>query len=232
MNSHRGRVSAAAALALALLLAACAPLRQVPPAGLQPHRELQVWVDHFHSALIVKAGDCDPALMPWVAPLDPAVPWRSVHYGERRWMTDPDTGTCHALSLFFTGGPGLVQMDRLFAVGRRDLAYVGFDPARARCWRFQVDERGWRAWQERLRQRWATGGVNSATPGPATTYVETAESWTMSCNCHDFTLDLLRAAGCDLPVRGWYGARQLAHDLDRAQAELERRGIQVVGPPP
>jgi hypothetical protein len=219
-------------LVVVLLLAGCAqPVRQVPPPSLKPLHELQIWVDHFHSAVIVKADDCDPALLPWVAPADPQVPWRAIHYGERAWMTDPTTGTWHAFSLYFTGGPGLVQMDRLFAVGDRDLTYVGFDPARARCWRFQVDERGWRAWQERLRQHWATGGTNPSTPGPATTYIETEQRWTRSCNCHDFTADLLRAAGCDLTPRGWYGARQLTRDLDRAVESLSTQGITVIGPP-
>ncbi|MCK6489198.1 MAG: hypothetical protein L6R48_12875 [Planctomycetes bacterium] len=181
--------------------------------------------------MIVKAEDCDPALVPWVAPADPATPWRSLHFGEREWMTDPATGTWHAFTLYFIGGPGLVQMDRLFAVGPRDLAYVGFDPERARCWRFQVDEHGWRAWQERLRRHWATGGTNSSTQGPATTYIETDQRWTRSCNCHDFTADLLRAAGCDLTPRGWYGARQLTRDLDCAVEQLAAKGIAVIGPP-
>ena len=203
-----------AAVAVLALLAGCAGPRLPTPPERPGHRQLVVLVDHFHGVLAVPADDLDEDLRAPLAALPGA--WITFHFGEQRWMTDLSTGSGHAASLFFGGGPGLIEQDRLPRLGEDELAYVGFAPERVRAWTFSLDERAWAAWQARPRRRWlAGGGMPPPLPGP-TVFLFTAERWTVANNCHDFVLDLVRAGGVPVAVRPLVGAKQAAIDLDRA----------------
>ena len=170
--------------------------------------ELLVAVDQFHSVLIIPAVHAP-------AP-GPATGWATLHYGERRWMTAPDWGFWHAATLGVTGGRGLIQSDR-FADLSQLPETVQMDPATVRIWRFRVSEEAWTALSERLRTHWRDRADSAfATLDQVTTYLPSQREWTLSENCHDFTVDLLRSAGVPVPHgRVIIGARQLRLDLDR-----------------
>lgn len=223
------RFRSAGLLLAALLLAGCGGiLRSVPPQGLKGTRTILVFADHFHSGIVLPSAAVGPELDGRPARELEGRPWTALHFGEEVWMTDLSTGFWHAASLAVSPGPGMLEVDRLPS---RDLTPLGVDAARLRWWSFPVDEAGWSGLLAAFEGRWVDRGRPQA-PAPVAfaRYLPSSRKWSLSNNCHDFTLDLLRGAGLDLRPRAIYDAGRLRKDLDRAQEELDAAGVVVIGP--
>ena len=211
------------------LLAGCSALTRKPAPVSGPTHELTVFCDNFHSGLIVPAAEVDPAF----SRVDgPAATWPllTIHFGERRTMLDPTVGYGHFAVLVVVPSAALVQVDRHPAINTDTWRYLGVDEAHVRLYRFTVDEAGWQAWQACLRSQWIGGEPIAKEPTDPTTYWPSRRDWSVTDNCHDFTLSFVRAAGLPLQQRWYYGARQMRLDLPRAQAELAAAGITVISP--
>jgi len=213
------------------LLAGCSALTRKPSAASGPTHELTFFCDNFHSGLIVQAAEVDPAF----SRVDgPAATWPllTIHFGERRTMLDPTVGYGHFALLAVVPSAALVQVDRHPAINAATWRYLGVDEEHVRLYHFTVDEAGWQAWQECLRSQWIGGEHLSKSTTDPTTYWPSRRDWSITDNCHDFTLSFVRAAGLPLQQRWYYGARQVRLDLPRAQAELAAAGITVISPGP
>jgi hypothetical protein len=214
--------------ALLLLIAltvvtGCNGLRSLPPDGLAAAGEVVVLVDHFHSVVVVPRAAVDPPV-PGLAERPDR--WLSLHYGDERWLLDPTAGVSHAGTLIVAGGQGMVVMNPM---PRIDPAVMVMDPGQTRRWRFPVSAEGLAAIQSRLQAHWL-GPRTLALPDADAWLSYSPRRWTMSTNCHDFTIDLLRAGGLDLAGAPVLQAAGLAHRLDAARRDLDAAGIAVVGP--
>ena len=207
---------------MAASLAGCAALRSLPPPDQTAAGDLVVLVDHFHSVVIVPGG----ALGPDTRGPVPSSRLVAVHFGEERWLTDPEVGIGHGCTLAAGGGPGMVVLNPLRRV---DPWVMGMDPEQTRLWRFPISAAGLAGIEERLRSTWLGARVQAFAEVDAY-LVESARPWLLSENCHDFTVDLLRAGGLDLPATPIVQAAGLAYRLDRASAALRQAGIAVIGP--
>jgi hypothetical protein len=216
-------MKSAAILVVAVLLAGCGGLRSLPPDGLPAAGEVVVLVDHFHSVVILPGE----AMRPETRGPVPFSRLVAVHFGEERWLTDPEVGAGHGCILAVAGGPGMVVMNPL---PRVDPTVMAMDPRRTRSWRFPISADGLAAMDARLRTTWLGGRVMEL-PDVDAYLVASPRPWTLGKNCHDFTVDLLRVGGLDLPAMPIVQAPGLAYRLDSAVAGLRRAGISVIGPP-
>jgi hypothetical protein len=218
-----------AALLALVLLGGCSSLTRLPPPGAQGVVEVLVFCDSFHSGLVVPAAAVTSGLsVVGGRPVD--WPWLTIHYGERGTMLDPTTGCVHWSRLAVDPMPGLVQVDRHPVIGPAAWHYLGVDGTTVKLYRFTVDAAGWQALQDRLRTTWIEGPHVPKSESDPTTYWPCPRDWALHDNCHDFTLDLLRAAGLPLRSRPIVGARQMRIDLDRAEEVLAQAGITVLSP--
>ncbi|MCS6970857.1 MAG: hypothetical protein RMM29_01445 [Planctomycetota bacterium] len=195
------------------------------PAAAPPSAEALViaFVDDFHSGVIV-ARERVPA---WVWPRQAADPWLVLHFGERRWISGEAHGVLPALRLAFTGGEGGVQIDCVSWWRHRR---GGTDPDAVRLWVFTVsrDEEAalvrcllaWIEAREPPGELW-TGGRWWVSTRP----------WTLFSNCHDFTAELLAAAGIVVERPPIMQAAPLRAALDRAWAARQARGEGAVARP-
>jgi len=190
---------------------------------------VRVFTDGFHSGLVLPRvsvpRDLDPAVEGWPQTFR----GRSFHYGEAAWTSGENMSDFHAVRLAFVPGVGVIQTDAT----PLDLPDIpGTDRAHLRVWTFALDTASLEALLQRLRQEWLVPGAvpRLAFPGDPSHLIACPNDWSVWHNCHDFTADLLRAAGLDLPSHTIATAGVLASDLDLAQAALDRAGVQVLTP--
>jgi hypothetical protein len=195
----------ALALAAIVLLVGCASPRQVPQ---RPVAVVTAFADDFHSGLVLDIRDAPAWLVPPEARLRP---YLAVHFGERHWMDGSASTACDALRLVVVPGPGAVQLD----AERWIISDCGSaDPRRMRTWDFPVDARQLAALGERI-ARWSACAVREPL-GPTTWSQPSVRNWSVWCNCHHFTADLLAAIGVDLGRAPILLADGLRAGLDRA----------------
>ncbi len=224
MNMRLGLISLMACAWLTL--SGCSTLRTLPPADLVAAHKVTVFSDGFHTGLLLdKAAlpaDFDPHPVDEIA----ARPFITVHFGEERWTSGADNSWTHALGLVFIPGPGVVQSDHT----RQDLGDVpGLEMDKLRVWVFPVNQAGNDRMVAQLQHEWMTGIVMTRREGEASSLYLSPQSWSVFNSCHDFTIDLLRAAGLDIRGRWLYLAGGMATDLDEAETELRAAGITVIG---
>ena len=215
--------------AMAVTLAGCTSMArpEAPGASLlparpasptRPSKHLTVFCDGFHSGLLIRKADLGLALDDSLVGEAPSYPWWTIHFGERRWMLAEDTTLSHALGLFFRPLPGGLQINHTTP----DLDNVGVDQEHLRRWTFTVSDADLANLRARLREHWLREVLEARPEWDNTLTVAAPLDWSVWENCHDFTVDLLRAAGIDLPHRTLYLAGGLSRDLDDVQAERER----------
>ena len=217
-------------LCLILVLAGCSGgLRGLPPRDLQPATTLVVFCDGFHSGLLVDRQVLPERLNPKVPGPADAGARRSLHFGEEQWTTGADVTWHHACRLAFVPGRGVIQSD-VSAAETCDVP--GLDRERLVFWRFPVSQAGVDAVMQRLQTEWIPKDSLQVmlSPDIPTTLFTTGRDWSVYDNCHDFTADLLIAAGLHLPRHTIARAGVLRADLDQAVADLAQGGIRVIGP--
>jgi len=202
----------------------------LPRADHEAFTTVRVFCDGFHSGLVlprsVVPADLDPSRLAWDEPRT----GRSFHYGEQAWTSGEDMSRCHAARLAFVPGVGVIQTD---VTPLDPVEIPGTDPERLRVWTFAISRTARDALFERLRHDWLAPGAHPilAGEGEPSHLIACRRDWSVWHNCHDFTVDLLRAAGLDLPGHTIATAGVLIDDLDLATEALNRHGITVIGPP-
>lgn len=205
------RVSACCVLLLIpLLLAGCARAPMAAPAA---EALIVVFADGFHSGIVLARADVPAGLLPPQA----TRPWVAIHFGERRWISGQADGLCDALRLGLSAGEGGVQVDSV-AWWVHDRG--GTDPARVRVWAFPVARRSLEALTARL-DSWIEPEAVQAQLRPGSAWWPSRRAWTLRTNCHDFTADLLSAAGIPVSTPPIMLAEPLRHALDRAWSEAD-----------
>jgi hypothetical protein len=114
-----------------------------------------------------------------------------------------------------------------------DLSGVpGLDRAKLRTWDLRLSQRAMDALVARLEHYWLAQPITAVeVDGIAPTKVyAAARDWSAFDNCHDFTIDLLRAAGLDLRGRMIWLAGGFTVALDSATDQVQAAGIRVIGP--
>lgn len=215
-----------ALLIVGLLLTSCSTLRSLPPKDLKAAHQLTVFTDGFHTGVLL-----DKASLP--ADFDPQSgddiaerPYITIHFGEEKWTSGVDNSWTHALGLVFFPGSGVVQSDHT----RTALEDVpGLEMDKIHTWVFPVNQAGNERMVERLQKKWMTGIVMTRREGEASSLYLSPESWSVFNSCHDFTIDMLRAAGLDMRGRWLYLADSMTKDLNNASIELKDAGITVIG---
>jgi hypothetical protein len=216
---------------LLLTLVGCARSPASLPAGDQEaYTTLRVFCDGFHSGLVLPRSAVPPELDPSRRAWGETRPGRSFHYGEQAWTSGEDMSRCHAARLAFIPGVGVIQSD-VTPLAMPDIP--GTEARSLRVWTFVISRRGCDALFERLRQEWLEPGAEPvlAGEGEPSHLIACRRKWSVWHNCHDFTVDILRAAGLEMPSHTIATAGVLIEDLDLAVRALDRRGILVIGPP-
>lgn len=218
---------------LVLLVAAggCARVpARIPPTGGVAVAEMQVFTDGFHSGVVLPRAwlprEVDPLGPAWAH----SRPARSFHYGEEAWTSGEDMSKLHAARLAFWPGVGVVQSD---LTGWSRPRIPGTDPDRFRTWTFRLDLRAREAVVQRLQSEWLAPHAmpRLIDDAEATHLFPARHDWSVWWNCHDFTADLVRAAGVDLPAHTIATAGVLTQDLDLAVQAMHRAGVTVLSPP-
>lgn len=217
-------------LLLMVVLGGCAR----PPASLPTiqHEEflvIRVFCDGFHSGVVlpraVVPSDLDPSAL---AGQDYRL-GRSFHYGEQAWTSGEDMSDCHAVRLVFIPGTGVIQSD----VTSLDTPEIpGTDRNKMRVWSFSASRAARDAIFLRLRNTWMEEAAQPrlADDGGPSHLIACRRDWSVWRNCHDFTSDLLRAAGLDLPRHTIATAGVLIDDLDLATQALAVAKFRVISP--
>lgn len=213
-------------LLVGLLFTGCSTLRSVPPQGLQAAHQLTIFTDGFHTGVLLDkaslAADFDPLTGDDIAER----PYVTIHFGEEKWTSGADNSWTHALGLVFFPGSGVVQSDHTRAA-LEDVPALDLD--NIQTWVFSVNQAGNERMIERLQKKWMTGIVMTRREGESSSLYLSPESWSVFNSCHDFTIDMLRAAGLDMRGRWLYLADSMTKDLNNASIELKEAGITVIG---
>jgi hypothetical protein len=199
-------------------LAGCARTRPPPSADVRPQALLIAFADDFHSGVIIERSRLPADLLPAGAPDPSRAPWIVLHFGERRWITGEADSTLDAVRLVVATGEGGVQIDTVpWWIHERG----GTVPEAQRVWPFAISAEAEAAMLARLRT-WIDGRAMPRPLRPGSSWLPSSRAWSLGGNCHDFTRDLLDAAG--LPVAGlpinW--AFPLRGSLDRTWADAAR----------
>ena len=219
----------ASIVVLILTLTSCGPLRTLPPLHLTEAHRIRVFTDGFHSGLIVERRTLPTRLNPPMQGLAEQAQLKSLHFGEEAWTAGWNMSDLHAFRLAFIPGTGVIQSDPT----ESDAAGIpGLERNRIKTWDFHLSQTAMNALMNRLETHWlAEPLVTVDEPDlPPTILFESRQPWSGFDNCHDFTVDLLRAAGLNLRPQTLRLARNLTQDLDRATVQLREAGITVVGP--
>lgn len=166
------------------------------------------FADGFHSGVILERAQAPPDLLPASAGL----PWVAFHFGERRWIRGEADGLCDAVRLAACSGEGGVQVDAVpWWVHDRG----GTDPSRVRVWAFPLTAAELAALKARL-VAWIAPGAVREPIRPGSCWWPASRAWSLRTNCHDFTADLLLAAGIPVGQPPLMLAAPLRASLDRA----------------
>ena len=195
------------------VLTACAASPR-PPGG-QPEALVIAFVDDFHSGVILDRDAVPAGLLPLGGRSVPAARWVGLHYGERRWIRGEADGMLDALRLAVLSGEGGVQMD-LVPWWRHDRG--GTEPSRVRLWAFPATQAEVAGVVGRL-DSWIADGGAMEVLAVDSGWWRSSRAWTLTNNCHDFTVDLLAGAGLELSRPPVIQAEGLRVGLDRAWAE-------------
>jgi hypothetical protein len=222
------RLTVVLLLLLALVGCARGP-GHLPPTGAVEVVRLRVFTDGFHSGLVLPRVALPRTLDPVVEGWPQSFAGRSFHYGEEDWTSGENMSDLHAVRLAFIPGVGVIQTD---ATPLDPPEIPGTDRSRMRVWTFALSEAAYEALLARLQQEWLVAGSAPRLPFPGdpSHLITCPHDWSVWHNCHDFTADLLRTAGLDLPSHTIATAGVLAGDLDLAQAALDRAGVRVLTP--
>ncbi len=167
------------------------------------------FADDFHSGIVLERAAAPPALLP--AQVGGA-PWIAFHFGERQWIRGEADGVWDALRLGVCSGDGGVQVD---GVTWWVHARGGTDPSRVRVWAFPVSSAELASLQARL-DSWISPGGDREPIRPGSCWWPAQRGWSVRTNCHDFTVDLLHAAGIQVDQPPIMLAAPLRAALDRA----------------
>jgi hypothetical protein len=155
-----------------------------------------------------------------------AFPYVTLHFGEELWTAGIDNSLLHALRLGIIPGRGVIQSDHTRA-GLRDVP--GLHLEHLRTWEFAVNQAGIDHLLRHLQTAWQGPGFLSREPDEVSTLYSSRRDWSLSHNCHDFTIDMVRSAGLDLRGRWIYIGGSVAQDMDAAEQELHQAGRTVIG---
>ena len=196
-------------ICLAVLCGCAGP----PRVAAAPDGILVAFADDFHSGVVIARAAAPAALLPAVAD----TPWVAFHFGERRWIRGEADGICDAARLAACSGDGGVQVD---AITWWVHARGGTDPSRVRVWAFPVTATELAAVTARL-DSWIAPGTVRAPLRPGSCWWPSSRAWSLRTNCHDFTVDLLQAAGIRVGRPPLMLAGPLRAELDRAWADRD-----------
>ncbi len=197
-------------LAVIVCCAAVCGCAVQPRGAASPEAVVVVFADDFHSGVVIEREATPSALLP----ASSSQPWVALHFGERRWIRGEADGICDAIRLGVCNGDGGVQVD---AVPWWVHACGGTDPERVRIWVFPVTALALAALQARL-DSWIAPGARREAIRPGSCWWPSSRAWSLRTNCHDFTVDLLRAAGIPVDQPPIMLASPLRAALDRAWA--------------
>lgn len=221
---------AACLLLTAVLLAGCAGrLERLPPPNLPESERILVFADGLHSGVVV-------AMSPALADLDPqpegppaALPYLEVGFAADEWIAASEPGSGTKLRMAFGTSGGVLDLCH-----RAELAR----PPRSadiplRTWIIPLSAEGRRRLDTCIRS-WGNREAPQMLRPPArpTTFRFANRRWSIFHNCHDFTVEVLRAAGLELEVLSIYDNDRLAKQMDEAVRQMAEGSITVVGPPP
>ncbi len=217
--------------ALALLLTACGPgrLERLPPAGLVAASQVLVFADGMHSGVVLDKTPAIAALDPQTEGVPAGYPFMEVGFAADEWIVAQEPGCCAKLSLAFGSSRGVLYLVQLPSFER--------PPREAgtpiRTWTLQLSAEARRRLEARI-AGWVDGEAPLLLRPPArtTTMRYVNRRWAVSHNCHDFTVDVLRAAGLELEIRSIYDNDRFADEMDEAVRQLAAGAITVVGPAP
>lgn len=202
---------------------------RVPPSDRPPFTRIIVFADDFHSGVVIPRRDLPWNLDPLVSALGQTLPGRSFHYGEQAWTSGEDMSRLHAVRLAFIPGDGVIQSDAT-ELGHPQIPSL--DPDTRRVWIFPCTEAARDALVLRLKTEWLMPDPIAvrAVEAEATHLFACRHSWSVWHNCHDFTADLLRAAGLNLPSHTIATAGVFARDLDLAVEALHAGRVTALDP--
>jgi hypothetical protein len=175
-----------------------------------PEAIVVAFADDFHSGVVIERAAAPAGVLPASA----RAPWVAFHFGERRWIRGEADGVCDAVRLGVCSGDGGVQVD---AVPWWVHARGGTDPGRVRVWAFLVTSAELSALTARL-DSWIAPGADGEAIRPGSCWWPASRAWSLRTNCHDFTVDLLHAAGIPVDRPPLMLAGPLRSALDRAWA--------------
>jgi len=178
----------------------------------RPDAMVMVFADDFHSGIMLEHGDVPAELLP----VDVERRWVAVHFGEQQWICGQASGTLAALRLAIVPGDGGVQIDNIDWWVHR---CGGTKPEVVRIWVFPVSRRELEGLQARLRTWVASGDPVPIRPGSC--WWPSPHDWSLRTNCHDFTTDLLAAAGIRVERPPIMMAGPLRAALDQAWADRD-----------
>lgn len=200
-----------------LLCAGCAIRPSAAPEPPSADALVIAFVDGFHSGVVLERAPAPARLLP---PATNDRPWVVLHFGERRWISGEADGLGDALRLACATGDGGVQVDAVpWWVHDRG----GTDPSRLRVWAFPVSGACRDALWARL-DSWVGPGPSHPLPHGGCWW-PSPRRWSVWCNCHDFTADLLGAAGIAVSLPPLALAGALQEELDRAWALADAAGL-------
>lgn len=203
-------------LAAVLLLCGCgARLERLPPPGLAEAERVLVFADGMHSGVVLAATPALAALDAQPAGAPAGMPYLEVGFAADAWIAADNPGMCMKLAMATTTQRGVLYLVHLPASDRpRREAETPI-----RTWVLPLSAEGRRRLGERI-DSWVDTSAPVVLRLPArTSFMRFAtRDWKLSHNCHDFTVDLLHAAGIPVAQPPLMLAAPLRAALDRAWA--------------
>lgn len=225
-SSNLGISRLGIAVLLAVLLAGCATVRTLPPPGLIATHRLTVFTDGFHSGILLDRQALPAGFDPRSGDEPASYPYLTLHFGEELWTSGVDDSLLHAVRLAFVPGRGVIQSDHTRA---KLIDVPGLHLEHLRTWEFQVNQAGIDHLLHHLRGAWQAPGIYVRETDEVSTLYRSQRTWGLFHNCHDFTIDMVRAAGLDLRGRWLYIGGSVAQDMEAAERAMAEARRTVIG---